>query len=338
MDAKERVIAALTFSHPDRAPRDLWTTGYVPYARKEEFFALVEEFPMDIGYAPACIEKAGYSSKGYVPAGRYVDEWGSTWYVGEPGALGEVKEPVLADWSKLASFQPPWNTIRNRDLTPVNRACDESRGFMISDVTANPFERLQFLRGAENLYLDIGYGTADFRKLLEMVHEFSLENTRLWCQTAVDGVIFMDDWGSNQGLLIHPNTWREVFKPLYREYVEMIHAAGKFAFFHSDGNIQAIYGDLVELGIDAINSQLFVMDIEELGRQYRGKIAFWGEIDRQHILPFGSPDDVRQAVLRVRRSLDNGSGGILALLEWGKNDPMENIRAAYRAWAEDIDG
>jgi uroporphyrinogen decarboxylase len=336
MNGRERVNAVLNFTHPDRVPRDLWSTGYVPAFRGEDFFGLVERYPLDISYAPACIKKAGYGDNWYVTAGEYVDEWGSTWVAGETGALGEVKQPALADWSKLDHFQPPWDLIRTRDLSPVNEVCAASTNYIISDVTANPFERMQFLRGSENLYLDIGYGTAQFRRLLEMVHEFSLENTRLWCQTAVDGICFMDDWGSNLNLLISPRTWREIFKPLYCQYIDMIHAAGKKVFFHSDGNIQAIYGDLIEIGMDAINSQLFVMDIEELARKYKGKVTFWGEIDRQRILPFGTPEEVRAAVQRVRAALDDGSGGLIALLDWGKNDPLENVEAAFAAWAEDL--
>ena len=149
-------------------------------------------------------------------------------------------------------------------------------------------------RQSENLFIDIAYGTAELRQLLEMVHDYYLEDMRGWCSTNVDGVIFMDDWGTNRSLLIRPATWRELFKPLYKDYVDMIHASGKFAFFHSDGYIQSIYADLVEIGVDAVNSQLFSMDIEEIGRLYKGKITFWGEIDRQHVLPFGTPDEVQR--------------------------------------------
>ena len=157
---------------------------------------------------------------------------------------------------------------------------------------------------------------------------------RGWCSSNVDGIVFMDDWGANSSLLINPKTWRELFKPLYQEYVDLIHAAGKFAFFHSDGCIQSIYPNLVEIGIDAVNSQLFTMDIDELARLYKGKITFWGEIDRQHILPFGTPDEVRAAVRRVRAALDDGSGGVIAQCEWGKDNPAENVRAVYQAWME----
>ncbi|GIX07793.1 MAG: hypothetical protein KatS3mg115_2196 [Candidatus Poribacteria bacterium] len=101
----------------------------------------------------------------------------------------------------------------------------------------------------------------------------------------------MDDWGSQTALLISPAQWREFFKPLYADYCRILHAADKFVFFHSDGHIEAIYGDLIEIGVDAINSQLFCMNIERLGRLYRGKVTFWGEIDRQGVLAFGTPQD-----------------------------------------------
>ena len=88
------------------------------------------------------------------------------------------------------------------------------------------------------------------------------------------------------------------------------------------------------MGVDALNSQLFCMDIEEIGRKYKGQITFWGEIDRQYVLPFGQPAEVRQAVRRVRQALDPGNGGIIAQCEWGKFDPKENIEAVFEAWLE----
>lgn len=146
----------------------------------------------------------------------------------------------------------------------------------------------------------------------------------------------MDDWGTNSSLLISPDTWRALFKPLYREYCDLIHDAGKFAFFHTDGFTEPIYGDLIEIGVDAVNSQLFTMDIEELARQYRGQITFWGEMDRQHLLPFGTPEGVYDAVICVRRALDDGSGGVIAQCEWGKNNPAVHIEAVFEAWSQPL--
>ncbi len=332
MNSRERMIKTLRFEKPDRIPRDCWALPAVRLFEMDKYEKLVEKYPMDIepsqltpGINDAIMQATRYG-------GTYTDDWGCVWHVGEPGVVGEVKETQLDDWGALDKFSPPMHLLQGRDHSYVNRQCDQSDKFMISDITARPFERIQFLRGSENVFMDLAYGTKEIRKLIEMVHEFYLEDVKSWCKSNVDGVFFMDDWGSTRKLLIPPSTWRDIFKPLYSQYCDEIHAAGKFAMFHSDGNINEIYGDLVEIGVDAINSQLFCMDIDEIASQYKGKITFWGEMDRQHTLPFGSPADVERDVMRVRSLLDDGRGGLIAQCEWGKNNPEENIHAVYKAW------
>ncbi|MEW5902596.1 MAG: uroporphyrinogen decarboxylase family protein, partial [Acidobacteriota bacterium] len=155
----------------------------------------------------------------------------------------------------------------------------------------------------------------------------------VWARTAVDALVFSDDWGSQQALLISPELWREMFKPLYRDYIEICHRHGKFAFMHSDGFILDIVPDLVELGLDALNSQLFCMDIEELGRRFRGKITFWGEIDRQRLLSHGTPAEIRAAVTRVKNALYQ-CGGVIAQCEFGAGARPENVAAVFAAWEE----
>lgn len=334
MTGRDRVKACLTFSSPDRAPRDLWTLPYVTLFQKEELNSLLEKYPMDIEFASLNDSWRAELDKYSAKVGYYKDEWGSIWYVAEPGVSGEVKKPVLNDWAALNKLKPPLELIRNRDWSYVNKYCEQSDKFIISDNAARPFERMQFLRGTENLFIDIASADKRFYNLLQIVHEYNLEDIKSWCKTNVDAVDLMDDWGSNRSLLINPIIWRDIFKPIYKEYCNIIHNAGKFVFFHSDGNIEGIFGDLIEVGIDAINSQLFTMNIEELGRKYKGKITFWGEIDRQYVLSFGTSEIVSEAVIRVRRALDNGIGGVIAQCEWGKNNPINNIKAVFRTWNE----
>jgi hypothetical protein len=155
-----------------------------------------------------------------------------------------------------------------------------------------------------------------------------------WAQTAVDAIVLMDDWGMQNRMLVSPAVFHKIFKPFYKDYCDILHSAGKFVFFHSDGNIESIYPDLIEIGVNAVNSQLFCMDIEGLAEKYRGKINFWGEIDRQQILPFGTPDEVKAAVRRVRNVMDDGKGGVIAQCEWGTKDPYENVEAVFDAWNE----
>ena len=149
-------------------------------------------------------------------------------------------------------------------------------------------------------------------------------------RTDVDALRFMDDWGSQRALLIAPALWRQLFKPMYRDYVQIAHQHGKKLFMHSDGHITAIYPDLVEIGMDAVNSQLFCMGPENLA-PFAGKITFWGEIDRQHLLPDGTPADNEAAVRRVHQHLWR-NGGCIAQCEFGPAARPENVRAVFAAW------
>ena len=341
MTSRERVLRTLEFAGPDRAPRDLWALPWVGMFMPEQQADMLNEFPPDFAWPGAVLAPGERRTGRECRKGSYTDDWGCVWECAEDGVIGEVRHPPLADWSALGSFRPPWEILERADWDQVARAQQAnlagSRKFMLCSGGIRPFERMQFLRGTENLMLDLAEDASPLRQLLAMVHEFNLCELDGWAKTPADGVVFMDDWGSQRSLLISPAMWREFFKPLYREYCRRIHAAGKKVFFHSDGNIFSIYEDLIEIGVDAVNSQLFCMDIEELGRRYKGRITFWGEIDRQHILPRGTVHDARAAVGRVRRALGSPSGGVIAQMEWGPGVPIENLRAVYQAWQEPLE-
>lgn len=332
MTPRERVIRALRFQTPDRAPRDLWCLPGIQQFRGRELEELLGRYPLDfavplVRYGPS-LRARGTPDR----VGSYTDEWGCVWTVAEDGVVGEVKIHPLADWSALATFAAPWEVLDNADFSETNASCAGTDKFVRSNTSIRPFERMQFLRGVENLFLDLACLPAELYTLRDLVHEYYLREVDLWTKTDVDAIFFMDDWGSQANLLIAPELWRSIFKPCYAEYCERIKRAGKFVFFHSDGFIDPILGDLVEIGVDAINSQLFCMNIESIAQRFKGKVTFWGEICRQQVLPFGTPDDVRAAVRRVRAALDDGRGGVIAHCEWGNADPAENIAAVFEAW------
>ncbi|MGB9683191.1 MAG: uroporphyrinogen decarboxylase family protein [bacterium] len=337
MTSRERVIRTLRFENPDRVPKDLWYLPGVEMFRKNELEEVLKKYPPDFT-APRYRYGVSRRARG-IPytVGEYIDAWGCVWKVAEPGVVGEVKDPPLADWSSLKSYKLPWELLEEADLSEVNKSCAETDKFVKVGTETRPFERMQFLRGSENLFLDLAYSVKEVFILRDMLHEFFIKEIEMWAKTDVDGVSFMDDWGAQNSLLISPKLWREFFKPLYKDYCDILHSHNKFIFFHSDGHIEAIYPDLIEIGIDAINSQLFCMNIKELGRKYKGKITFWGEIDRQYILPFGTVEEVRSAVRRIRKALDTGRGGVIAQCEWGVKDPKENIEAVFEEWNKPLE-
>ena len=104
--------------------------------------------------------------------GSYRDDWGCVWHVGEPGVAGEVKEPPLRSWSDLKTYQPPWELLDESDFSDVSAACEATTKFVRAGTTVRPFERMQFLRGSEQLFMDLAYGESELYRLRDMLHEF----------------------------------------------------------------------------------------------------------------------------------------------------------------------
>ena len=338
MNSRERVKKTLEFSCPDRPARDLWALPGISMFRKHELDEILKKYPTDF-VSPEFEYGKSELAKGtpYVK-GTYIDEWGCEWFVAEDGIIGEVKNPRIKEISEINHFKTPYEILKNADFTKVNESCGKTEKFVLTGttITIRPFERMQFLLGSEKLYVELGYGTKEIYKLKDILHEFFMKELELWIKTDVDGISFMDDWGSQNSLLISPDMWREIFKPMYKDYCDLIHSRGKYVFFHSDGNIESILPELIEIGIDALNSQLFCMNIEETGKKYRGKITFWGEIDRQHLLPFGTKEEIRKSVERIKNTLYLKEGGIIAQCEFGIKDPVENIMTVFESWDKQL--
>ena len=264
-------------------------------------------------------------------AGVYVDEWGCEFENCQEGVIGEVKRPMVQDWSDLEKVRPPKERL-TIDIEQVNAFCRATDKFVMPGAFARPFEQLQFLRGTENVMMDLAVNDPDLLSLIDRLHQFYLDEMQLWAKTDVDGLIFIDDWGTQRSLLISPNQWRQLFKPLYKDYVDIAHRYGKKIFMHSDGYILDIFPDLIEIGLDAINSQIFCMEMEKL-KAFAGKITFWGEIDRQYLLCQGTPEQVRQAVFEVYKNLYR-NGGVIGQVDFGVGAKPENVEAALAAWEE----
>jgi hypothetical protein len=243
-----------------------------------------------------------------------------------------VKTPALADAKKIVEYKPPKELLSATRFSRVNQGCAGVSQFVLAWTEVCPLTRLLRLRGTDAALADLAAGTKAIRGLLSTLHDFYCREMQMWAETDVDGVVFMDDLGSPDKLLIDRAVWRDLFRPLYREYCDILHAKDKFAFFHCNGDISSIFGDVVKTGIDAIHAQLFLMSFERLAKRYRGRVTFWGEIDQQQALPFGAPEDVREAVLRVRKALDFGSGGVIAQCQWEPNVPLRNIATLFEQW------
>lgn len=335
MNAKQLVYDTLEYRSPARAPRQLWVLPWAQLHYPAQLARIRQDFPDDILTAPSpCRQTSPCLQGDKFRRGSRTDEWGCRFENLMDGVAGETKEPLVQgeEWEDADRVHIPVEHL-TLDTAAVDRFCREHPDrFILSGCCPRPFERLQFIRGTEALFMDLMFPCPAMEEFIRRMHEHFCRELELWATTGVDALQIMDDWGAQNDLLISPELWRRWFAPLYRDYARIAHSHGKKLFMHSDGHILRILPDLIEAGVDAINAQLFCMGPENL-TPFRGRITFWGEIDRQHILPEGTPEQVRQAVVRVRGALWD-RGGCIAQCEFGPGAKPENVYEVFRAWNE----
>jgi uroporphyrinogen-III decarboxylase len=230
----------------------------------------------------------------------------------------------------LDGFKTP-DILCDLDTDAINRYCRSTDKFVYAGGFVRPYERFQFLRTMEQSFIDVLMEEDGYLELLRRIHQHYLKETEAWAKTEVDAVFLMDDWGTQASLMVSPDVFRKHFKPMYAEYCEIARHYGKYVFMHSDGNIAEIIPDLIEVGVNAINSQVFCMDMDRLERECAGRITFWGEIDRQDVLPNGSLEDIDRAVYQVYTKLYK-NGGAFAQCEFGPAARPENVERVFEAW------
>jgi len=327
---RELVKRALDFRGPDRIPRQMWLLPWAAKRYPDDVGRIESEFPSDIlTIRIFCSEPVPGGGNAHT-VGTFVDAWGCTFQNLQEGIIGQVKQPLVTDWSDTSHVRFPRERLAV-DTAQIAEFCKNTDSFVLAGTCPRPFERLQFLRGPENLYLDLNRPSAALQGFLERLHAFYMEELNIWAKTEVDALTFMDDWGSQQALLIAPELWRQMFKPLYADYIAIAHENGKYAFMHSDGNIAEIIPELIEIGLDALNAQVFCMDVEDLGRRFAGELTFWGELDRQQLLPRASTAQIAEAARRLRAAFHR-DGGFIAQCEFGPGARPENVYAFFSAF------
>lgn len=331
--SRKLVYKAIEFDRPERAPRDLWVLPWADIHYPDAVRELRSRYPSDIKSASSFRRESSVVRGEMHKVGTYVDAWGCVFENIHEGIHGEIKDPIVKgeEWEDRDKVHIPmeWFDI---DTEGVNAYCRENDVFVLSGFCARPFERLQFIRGTEQLYIDLALRNEGLMEFIETLHKFNCDLMEAWAKTDVDSLFMMDDWGAQNNLLISPDTWIEIFKPMYRDYCEIAKASGKKMFMHSDGNILKIYPHLIEIGVDALNSQIFCMGIDNL-KQYAGKITFWGEMDRQHMLVDKTPADIDEAVRHINDTLWK-DGGCIAQCEFGPGGKPENVMQTYKSWDE----
>ena len=179
--------------------------------------------------------------------------------------------------------------------------------FRVYCVGFSLYERAWTMRGMENLLMDFHVNPDFVRELLGALADYNITLIREAMKYDIDAVYFGDDWGQQHGLIMGYELWKEFIYPALKKMYGEVKKNGKKVIIHACGDVDELFDDLVEIGLDCFNPfQPEVMDIHGIFRNYHGKLSFWGGLSIQKTLPFGTREEV---VEESRSLLEMGRNG-----------------------------
>ena len=353
MKHRDRVAMALNRKAPDRCPMQIsFTPEFADRLRADMGLASGKEHNPHGGGNTYQLERAldedllltsvGWANSYYSGSGDYVDEWGIAWHqcpYETPFGRGhytEVASHPLADDDAITRYTPP-DPNRPELYTEAERVIREYKDeYWIVGVTVTTiFETAWALRGLDTMLIDLITDRELAETILDIPFHYHLAAAKKLTQMGVDMIWVGDDIGAQNSMIVSPEIWRSIFKPRWAKFFSEIKAINpnvKIAY-HSDGVIDQIIPDMIEVGLDVLNPiQPACLNPAELKKKFGKELCFWGSIDEQHTLPFGKPDDVRREVLSRIDTLGKGGGLILGPTHHVQLDtPMENFWAMTNA-------
>jgi len=265
----------------------------------------------------------------------YTDEWGCLWRrIRGRTDKGEVRQAPIQDWTDLDTYQPPSldDPSRYEHCAQVREQHPDK--YLLGGIPGCAFNRARYLRGMDQYLYDCAASPEQVRRLNQMVNDLVLAQVDIYADLGADGVVFCEDWGTEDRLLVSPRMWEEIFKPDFERLIYRAHQKGLTVWMHSCGYVMDIIPLLVGLGLD-----VFQFDQPELGgldflAEFSGRVTYWCPADIQKILPTGDRALIESRAREMIRQLGGQGGGFIAK-DYGDNasigtDPL------WQHWAYEV--
>lgn len=230
-----------------------------------------------------------------------------------------------------ARLLPPETIDKMRD------ACERNKNsFTNIALGGGVWEICWHIRGFENALMDAALNPDFFMELAQLAGDHIIAYIDLVRDVPADGMMLGDDWGGQQGVLLGRELWCKFMKPQWERIIDAIHSAGKIAINHSCGSVAEIMPDIVDMDLDILENlqpETAGMNTYELKRNYGERIALWGGLGSQSIIPFGTPEELRSEIKKLCTEMGSGGGYILSTTKGVMHDtPLENAIAVYEAF------
>ncbi len=377
MTPKERVLATINHQEPDRVPIVLGVSNATgikmkPYRALKQLIGVNAEdrylydWP-ELGTAAPdeeTLTRLGVDVRGVLdlepdwvleknrsrpPHSDYVDSWGSGAKEVTPGEWFPMVTPLAAATTTEEIERYDWPDMD--DPTRVAHVAEQAAALAAENEYAIlatpwllfPLERAFAMQGMDTFLMNLAMYPDFAEALLWKIEEL--------CKTLmghflaalgenVDIIKVGDDLGTQESLLMSPQMYRQILKPVHADFLRFIKGrTGAKVLFHTDGDVFPLVDDLIEIGVDILNpiqtSAGKMANLEELKGRYGQDLIFCGGIDTSRVLPHGSPEDVRREVKRVIETLGVGGGLMIGAVHTVMNDvPAENVLAMVEAVEE----
>lgn len=369
MSRRERLVAALSHRQPDRVPIDLGTTVVTGIALKT-YDRLKAHLGLNLGETrvydrrnqlavvdDAVLDLFSVDTRGLQPGAPenrpvvecadqegFTDEWGclnvkppdvDTYFIANAPLAGEISlhDVLYYPWPDP---DDPGRTRTLRAEALALRARDDRA--LVMAIPGSIIQMSQLLRGFEDWYMDVPSNPALLGALLDQIMEIQMGiagNLLGAVGDLLDAIFIYDDLAIQDRLVVSLRHYRSLIEPRLRRYVEFLHSKTSAKIVHhNDGAIVPVLDSLADMGIDAINpvqvSAKGMGDVAALKRQYGARLAFWGAVDTQMTLPFGTPEAVRAEVLSRIHDLNQDGGYVLGAVHNIQADiPVENGVALF---------
>ncbi|MEA2064099.1 MAG: uroporphyrinogen decarboxylase family protein [Gemmatimonadota bacterium] len=328
MTPRERVLKALAHEQPDICPWHITFT--IPAHEKLAAYLGTEDLERAAGNHFAKIEAVPDDGWQEMKPDFWRDEFGVLWDRTIDKDIGNV------DPSALVIPEPTLEGLKFPDPTDPARfahhegLCRNNPDFFrVNDFGFTLFERAWTLRGMENLFYDMVEKPQFVHDLLDRILEWNLSIIEGVSRFDIDAILFGDDWGQQKGLIMGPDYWREFIKPRAAAEYKLCHERGMYVLIHSCGDVSEIMDDLVEIGVDMFNPfQPEVMDIAGIKARYSRRMAFFGGMSTQEVLPYETPEQVAGQTEWLIENIGKGGGYVFSPAHDIPGDvPAENMAA-----------
>ncbi|MCL5987055.1 MAG: hypothetical protein M1371_10930 [Actinobacteria bacterium] len=348
MNPRERLITTLDHKEPDQVPIDLGSVGattfLIPaYDNLKKYLGFEKENEiMNLPFQTVCIheevlQKLEIGFRGIEPGppsswvepesdnNYLIDEWGITFRRPDNGVYYDMVKHPLANASTVDDinkfkFPNPIDPGRFDGLfKKIQNLYHKTDYALVAEPGDSIFERAWYLRGLENIFIDMALNKSLIHALLRKINDFNLAKVEKFIDIVGDYVqVFFvgDDLASQNAPLMSLDMYRDLIKPYQKELYECIKSRTKAKLaYHSCGSIVELIPDLIEIGVEIINPvqvSAYRMDTRFLKKEFGKDISFWGAIDTQKVLPFGSEKELEEEVKKRIEDLAPGGGYVLA--------------------------